>query len=93
MTRPAGVSQGMSMAATEPGHMTGKARLIPTGGPTDDFGKVAYRIPSQPSLDGNTVDLDAERVQFADNSLHFESGMTVLSQQIKSMLSAITSNG
>jgi len=93
MTQPAGVSQGMSMASTEPGHMTGKARLIPTGGPTDDFGKVAYRIPSQPSLDGNTVDLDAERVQFADNSLHFESGMTVLSQQIKSMLSAITSNG
>ncbi len=81
------------MAATEPGHMAGKARLIPTGGPADDFGKVAYRIPTQPSLDGNTVDLDAERVQFADNPLHFESGMTVLSQQIKSMLSAIMSNG
>ncbi|MEM5338654.1 flagellar basal body rod protein FlgB [Paraburkholderia azotifigens] len=93
MTQPAGVSQGMSMASTEPGHMTGKARLIATGGPTDDFGRVAYRVPAQPSLDGNTVDLDAERVQFADNSLHFESGMTVLSQQIKAMLSAITSNG
>ncbi|SEK13610.1 flagellar basal body rod protein FlgB [Paraburkholderia diazotrophica] len=92
MTQPAGVTQGMSMASTEAGHMTGKARLIATGGPTDDFGKVAYRIPTQPALDGNTVDLDAERVQFADNSLHFEAGMTVLSQQIKSMLAAITSN-
>ncbi|MEX3935582.1 flagellar basal body rod protein FlgB [Paraburkholderia phymatum] len=92
MTQPAGVTQGMSMASTEAGHMMGKARLVATGGPTDDFGKVAYRIPTQPALDGNTVDLDAERVQFADNSLHFEAGMTVLSQQIKSMLAAITSN-
>ena len=46
---------------------------------------------SQPALDGNTVDIDTERVQFADNTLHFESGMTVLSSQIKTMLSAITS--
>jgi flagellar basal-body rod protein FlgB len=37
------------------------------------------------------VDLDAERVQFADNSLHFESAMTEVSNQIKSMLSVITS--
>jgi flagellar basal-body rod protein FlgB len=92
MTQPAGVTQGMTMVSTEAGHMTGKARLQATGGPADDFGKVAYRIPAQPSLDGNTVDLDSERVQFADNSLHFEAGMTVLSQQIKSMLAAITSN-
>jgi flagellar basal-body rod protein FlgB len=92
MAQPAGVTQGMTMVSTEPGHMAGKARLQATGGPADDFGTVAYRIPAQPSLDGNTVDLDAERVQFADNSLHFEAGMTVLSQQIKSMLAAITSN-
>jgi flagellar basal-body rod protein FlgB len=91
MTQPAGVTSGMSMVSTEPGHMAGKATLQATGGPTDDFGTVVYRTPTQPALDGNTVDLDAERVQFADNSLHFESGMTVLSQQIKTMLSAITS--
>jgi flagellar basal-body rod protein FlgB len=45
----------------------------------------------QPSLDGNTVDLDSERVQFADNSLHFESTMTEVSGDIKTMLAAITS--
>jgi flagellar basal-body rod protein FlgB len=37
------------------------------------------------------VDLDTERVQFADNSLHFESTMTEVSSDIKTMLSAITS--
>jgi flagellar basal-body rod protein FlgB len=92
MSQPAGVSSGMTMASTEAGHMMGNARLIPTGGPTQQYSSpLMYRNPTQPSLDGNTVDLDTERVQFADNALHFESGMTVLSTQIKTMLSAITS--
>ena len=91
MTQPAGVTGGMSMTATKPGHMTGKATLTATGGAPDDYGNLQYRIPTQPALDGNTVDIDTERVQFADNTLHFESGMTALSSQIKTMLSAITS--
>jgi flagellar basal-body rod protein FlgB len=91
MTQPAGVTSGMSMASTEPGHMAGKATLAATGGTPEDYGNLAYRVPTQPALDGNTVDIDTERVQFADNTLHFESGMTVLSNQIKTMLAAITS--
>jgi flagellar basal-body rod protein FlgB len=77
--------------STEPGHMAGKSTLTATGGSADDYGNLQYRIPTQPALDGNTVDIDTERVQFADNTLHFESGMTVVSNQIKTMLSAITS--
>ena len=92
MAQPVSVSTGASMAVTAKGHMSGTTTLTASGGPSDDYGRLAYRVPSQPSLDGNTVDLDAERVQFADNALHFEAGMTVLSSQIKSMLSAITSN-
>ena len=92
MAQPAGVTSGMQMAATESGHMAGDAKLIPTGGPADTYkSQLMYRTPVQPALDGNTVDLDTERVQFADNALHFESGMTVVSQQIKTMMSAITS--
>ena len=93
MAQPAGVTSGMSMNATAPGHMAGEARLVATGGSPQDYGQMKYRNPTQPALDGNTVDLDAERVQFADNSLHYESGMTVLTQQIKTMLAAITSGG
>lgn len=93
MAQPAGVTSGMSMVSTEAGHMAGNASLAPTGGETQDYGKLAYRIPTQPALDGNTVDLDSERVQFADNTLHYESGMTVMTQQIKQMLAAITSGG
>lgn len=93
MAQPVGVTSGMSMNATEAGHMAGNARLAATGGTTQDYGQLKYRNPTQPALDGNTVDLDTERVQFADNSLHYESGLTVLTQQIKTMLAAITSGG
>lgn len=94
MAQPVSVTSGMALEATEAGHMAGNTRLTPTGGPADTYtSPLLYRNPVQPSLDGNTVDLDTERVQFADNALHFETGMTVLSQQIKTMLSAITSGG
>jgi flagellar basal-body rod protein FlgB len=92
MAQPVSVSTGAALATTSAGHMSGTTTLSASGGSTDDYGRLAYRIPSQPALDGNTVDMDSERVQFADNALHFEAGMTVVSSQIKTMLSAITSN-
>ena len=51
--------------------------------------RVLYRTPHQPSLDGNTVDMDVERAQFADNAIHFEANLTFISGQIKTMLAAI----
>ena len=48
-----------------------------------------YRVPSQSSIDGNTVEMDAERINFADNALRYESNLTVLSAKIKSLLSAV----
>ncbi|WP_126286564.1 flagellar basal body rod protein FlgB [Burkholderia stagnalis] len=92
MAQPASVTSGMTMASTAQGHMAGTVQLIPTGGPSDNYGRAQYRQPTQPALDGNTVELDVERVQFADNALHYESGMTVMTQQIKAMIAAITSN-
>ena len=91
LAQPAGVTSGMQMVTTQAGHMAGNAKLIPTGGPADNYGQLAYRVPVQPALDGNTVDLDTERVQFADNALHYESQMTEVSGDIKAMMSAITS--
>ncbi len=92
MAKPVSVSTSGGLAVTAQGHMSDNATFTASGGTTDDYGKLQYRVPSQLSLDGNTMDLDAERVQFADNSLYFEAGMMVLSSQIKSMLSGITSN-
>jgi Flagellar basal body protein len=43
-------------------------------------------------MDGNTVDMDRERTQFADNSLQYQTGLTVLGGQIKSMMSVLQGN-
>jgi flagellar basal-body rod protein FlgB len=48
-----------------------------------------YRIPAQSALDGNSVEMDAERARFADNTVRYEAAMRVLTAQIKTMLSAV----
>jgi len=50
---------------------------------------VLYRTVTQGAVDGNTVDMDTERTQFADNALRYEAGITMLNQQIRNMLAAI----
>ncbi|MFA9215544.1 MAG: flagellar basal body rod protein FlgB [Sphingomonadaceae bacterium] len=48
-----------------------------------------YRGVVQGAVDGNTVDMDVERNQFADNAVRYEAGITMINAQIKSMLTAI----
>jgi len=86
-------SRQLDNALTQPRHIAGDTTLVAMGGPADDDGPLLYRIPIQPALDGNTVDLDTERVQFADNTVHFESLLTDVSGEIKTLQSAITSGG
>ncbi|WP_251865712.1 flagellar basal body rod protein FlgB [Achromobacter sp. Marseille-Q4962] len=65
------------------------ARHIPAKAASPGPTELLYRLPYQPSLDGNTVDMDVERVQFADNTLHYQSTMQVLSGRIRTMMAAI----
>ena len=48
-----------------------------------------YRQPSQPSLDGNSVEMDAERAQFADNTVRYEAALRFLNGQIRTLLEAL----
>ena len=48
-----------------------------------------YRTAVQGSVDSNTVDMDVERAQFADNAIHYEANLTFISDQIKIMRAAI----
>jgi flagellar basal-body rod protein FlgB len=50
-----------------------------------------YRTPYQMSVDGNSVEMDAERAQFAQNAIHYEAGIGFLSGQIKSLLAVVQS--
>ena len=77
---PAGV-----LNQTAAGHVPGAASgdVLPDGTP------LLYRNPSQGAADGNTVDMDVERNQFADNALRYEAGITMINMQIKGLLAAI----
>jgi flagellar basal-body rod protein FlgB len=51
---------------------------------------LAYTVQTQPSLDGNTVDLDQQRANFTDNAIRYESTLRFINGHVKTMLSAIT---
>jgi len=78
-------STASSMATTSSRHIAGDAQQ--GGGDAD----LLYRMPTQSSIDGNTVEMDAERVSFADNAMRYEANLTVLTSKIKSLLSAVQS--
>ena len=65
------------------------ARHIPGKAQGDATAELMYRQPLQPSLDGNTVDMDAERVQFADNTMRYQTDLSVISARIKSLMSVL----
>jgi flagellar basal-body rod protein FlgB len=48
-----------------------------------------YRSSVQPSIDGNTVDMDVERGQFTDNAIHYQFAVDRISGRVKNLLTAI----
>ena len=49
-----------------------------------------YRVPMQPSLDGNTVDAETEQAAFAENSVRYQASLTFINAQIRQLRTAIT---
>jgi flagellar basal-body rod protein FlgB len=74
-------SSGSVLSVTSPRHIGGAGNGIGA--------KALYRTPVQPSIDGNTVNMDTERTQFAENAIHYEANLALLNGQIKFMMSAI----
>ena len=77
-----GGSGGLKMNATSDRHFKGSL----SGAASLDL---KYRIPHQPSMDGNTVDMDIERSQFADNNIRHETSLKMLSSSISRIKSAM----
>lgn len=51
---------------------------------------LAYRVPSQPSMDGNTVDAQVEQAAFAANGVHYQASLAFITAQIHMLRTAIT---
>ncbi len=68
------------------------ARHIPLtsgGGTGGGAAGGGYAVQTQPSLDGNSVDLDRERAAFADNAVRYEATLRFINGQGKTLLAAI----
>ena len=53
---------------------------------------IKYRSELQSSVDGNTVNVDKEMVDFADNSLRYQAALTFMQKRIETMKTALQNN-
>ena len=75
MQRGRDATSVVALTMTSTQHIPAQALTPPTA-------ELQYRIPDQPSLDGNTV---------ADNSLQYQMSLSALSGQIKGMMNVLQS--
>jgi flagellar basal-body rod protein FlgB len=78
-----GRSPGLELARTSTVHMT-------SAGAKSGSATVQYRVPIQPSIDGNTVELDTELAHFSDNALRYQASLTFLASKFQNLRTAIT---
>ncbi len=79
---------GMQQSAvrqTQPDHLSG----LPPAPPVD---VIEYRIPTQPSVDGNTVDQQVEEAAFSRNAMNYQATLTFLGNSIKNLMTAVKGN-
>ncbi|WP_303785410.1 flagellar basal body rod protein FlgB [Azovibrio restrictus] len=75
----------VSLSRTHDGHLQGVS-----GGPAAV--NLQYRTETQSAVDGNTVDMDVERTQIADNAMQYQIISQFLSDRLRGMRTAISSN-
>ena len=70
------------LATTDAGH-------IHEANGTPAHAQLMYRVPSQSSLDGNTVDPHLEKAAFAENTVRYQTTLMLLGSKISGLMSAI----
>ena len=71
----------LPLAAPTPGQIDTAAQAADT---------LAYRVPTQPSMDGNSVDPQLEQADFAANGVHYQASLSFITAQIRMLRTAIT---
>ena len=81
---PAG-ARATGLRLTHPKHLAAGARVAGAGVDVP----ILYRIPSQPSMDGNTVENHREHAAFMDNAVRYQASLNFLDGRIRGMRTAI----
>ena len=98
VARDLNFAQALKQATGTAGGGTG-GPVIPTASHAAHLGagpaarseaNLVYATPSQTNLDRNTVDMDRERANFADNSVRYEATLRFINGNVRTVLSAIT---
>jgi flagellar basal-body rod protein FlgB len=76
-----GMQKTLDVEKTDPHHLSFED--------TAEQGKLMYRLPAQPAIDGNTVDTQTEIVQYTKNAMDFQSSFLFLNNRFKGLTSAI----
>jgi flagellar basal-body rod protein FlgB len=71
-----------ALATSQAGHLAGSAGARGEA-------NLQYASASQTNLDRNTVDMDRERANFADNSVKYEATLRFINGNVRTMLEAI----
>jgi flagellar basal-body rod protein FlgB len=71
------------LTTSQPGH-------IASGAAGSAGSALEFASASQTNLDRNTVDMDRERANFADNSVRYEATLRFINSQVRTLTSAIT---
>lgn len=56
---------------------------------TAEDASLQYRVPTQPSLDQNSVDAQIEQANYAKNSVDFQASFTLLNNKFRGLVTAI----
>ncbi len=81
----AGTSEegGIALTRTHVGHLP----VVDAGATSADL---KYRIPYQPSLDGNTVEAPVEHAKFAENAMRYQASLDFINRRIATLTTALT---
>lgn len=74
---------GVSLARTSAGHIS--------GGAASGAAQLVFRKETQSAVDGNTVDMDVERAQIAENALQYQILTQLIGDKFKGVRSALAS--
>lgn len=64
-------------------------RHLQVEGFIDQAAGLRYRTPHQPSIDGNTVEVQAEQARYAENAIDFQASFTFLNSKFKGLMTAL----
>ncbi|GAA0256875.1 flagellar basal body rod protein FlgB [Rhodanobacter caeni] len=82
----AGGAGSLALQAPTPGQ-------IGAGSSTAAGTPLSWRTPTQPSMDGNTVDEQVEQAAFAANGVHYQASLSFITAQIRMLRTAIEGQG